>query len=34
MFYDPAQLVDGGGNMGTAKAVGIGAIMGGLAENR
>jgi uncharacterized protein (AIM24 family) len=32
MFYNPAQLVEGAANSGTAKAAGIGAIIGGLAE--
>jgi uncharacterized protein (AIM24 family) len=32
MFYNPAALVEGVANSGTAKAAGIGAIIGGLAE--
>jgi uncharacterized protein (AIM24 family) len=32
MFYNPAALVEGAAGSGTAKAVGIGAIIGGLAE--
>jgi uncharacterized protein (AIM24 family) len=32
MFYNPAALVEGVAGSGTAKAVGIGAIIGGLAE--
>jgi uncharacterized protein (AIM24 family) len=34
MFYNPAELVEGAANSGTAKAAGIGAIIGGLAEGR
>jgi uncharacterized protein (AIM24 family) len=32
MFSNPAALVDGVAGSGTAKAAGIGAIIGGLAE--
>ena len=32
MFYNPAALVEGAAGSGTAKAAGIGAIIGGLAE--
>jgi uncharacterized protein (AIM24 family) len=34
MFSNPSALVEGGGGSGTAKAVGIGAIIGGLADDR